>query len=94
MVQLQQTPASPFRFSSKSSILRKVFVELKKLVRKDKNVRVLWEEGEGMEKNVHVRNPKSSTVFKIENGKSFSHIATAKPQTATMLCSVYKLWCG
>lgn len=52
---------------------------MKELVRKDKNVRVLWEEGEGMEKNVHVRNPKSSTVLKIENSKSFSHIATAKP---------------
>lgn len=79
MVRLHPTPASPFSFSSKSKILRKVFVELKKLVRKGKNVRVLWEEGEGMEKNVHVRNTKNSPVLKIGNGKSFSHITTAKP---------------
>lgn len=71
MVQLHQTPASCYKFSSRSKILRKVFVELKKLVRKDKNIRVLWEEVEGMEKNVHIRNIKSSTVLKIENGKEF-----------------------
>lgn len=46
---------------------------MKKLVRKDKNVRVLWEEVEGMEKNVPIRNIKSSTVLKIENGKFFTH---------------------
>ena len=71
MVQLRQTPASWYKFSSRPKILRKVFVELKKPVRKDKNVRVLWEEVEGMEKNVHIRNIKMSTNRKWQ--KFFTH---------------------
>lgn len=90
MVQLHQTPASCYKFSSRPKILRKVFVELKKLVRKDKNVRVLWEEVEGMEKNVHIRNIKSSTNRKWQEFFT-DHSYKALNRHHAVLC--FKLWC-
>lgn len=89
MMELYQAPGSANKLFPRSEILRKIFVELKFVVRKVTNVRVLWEEVEGMDKNVHIRKIKSSTVSNIANGESFSHTTEHNSPRPRPCCALF-----
>lgn len=81
MMELYQAPGSGNKLFPRSEILRKIFVELKFVVRKVTNVRVLWEEEvEGMDKECsHKENKEQHSIKHSKWREFFTHHKAHQP---------------